>query len=84
MNDSEYNNTIINTIIFIIVLLAKNSLIVIILFQLNKMKETLKVLNLKFVIVSEYLSTKLFLAKVALKIGQKKYLLLATIGSFYD
>ena len=84
MNDSEYNNTVINTIIFIIVLLAKNSLIVIILFQLNKMKETLKVLNLKFVIVSEYLSTKLFLAKVALKIGQKKYLLLATIGSFYD
>ena len=84
MNDSEYNNTIINTIIFIIVLLAKNSLIVIILFQLNKMKETLKVLNLKFVIVSEYLSTKPFLAKVALKIAQKKYLLLATIGSFYD
>ena len=41
----------------------------------EKLRQILKLLNLKLVIESELLSIKLFLVKVTLIIGQEKYLL---------
>ena len=48
----------------------------IILFYLNKLRQILKHLNLKLVIESRLLSTRIFLAKVTLETGQDKYLFL--------
>ena len=47
-----------------------------ILLGLKKLRPILKLLSLKLMIESELLSIKLILAKVTLKIGQEKYLLL--------
>ena len=47
---------------------------------MNKMRILMKkILNLKLVIMSEYQNTKTFLLKDTLKIGQKKFLLLAKL-----
>ena len=44
------------------------------IFMLNKMRiEIKKILNLKLVIVLEFVSTKTFLLKDLLLIGQKKF-----------
>ena len=56
-------------------------MVLIILLWLNKLAKFLKVLSLKFATESQILSSKIFLAKVAMKIAQKKYLWL--ILSYY-
>ena len=45
----------------------------IILFSLNKFRQILKLLNLKWKTESELISIKSFLVKVTLKIGREKY-----------
>ena len=47
----------------------------IVLLWLKKLNQVIKLLNLKSVKESDLLSTKVYLVKFALKIGQKKYLL---------
>ena len=59
-----------NTIMLIIVLLAKNLLMLGILLCLKKLKSILKL-----VIDSELLSIRIFSAKVTLKIDREEYLL---------
>ena len=54
-------------------LLVKILLMLIILFCLEKLKQILNYLNLKLMIKSEKVSIGMVLAKVTLKIGQKKY-----------
>ena len=48
----------------------------IILLSLKKLRQILKLLNIKLMTDSELLSIRLFLVKVTLKTGQEKYLLL--------
>ena len=48
----------------------------IILLWVKKLRQILKVLNLKLMIESELLSTRIFLVNVTLKVGWEKYLLL--------
>ena len=57
-------------------IVKKNLLMLIILAWVGKLHQFMKFLNLKLLIESELLSTTIFLAKVILKIGQEKYLLL--------
>ena len=64
----QYNNTY-------IILLIRNHLMAIIVLQLKILSQILKLPNLKQMIVSESLSIRIYLVKVILKIGQKKYLL---------
>ena len=63
---NQYNNTF-------IILLIENLLILITLLWLKKLRQILKLLNLKLMINSELLSIGIFLVKVTLKIGQEKY-----------
>ena len=63
----QYNNTYHHSI-------SKNLLILIILLWLKKLWRILKLLNLKLMIELQLLCTRLFLVKITLKIGQKKYL----------
>ena len=65
----QYSNTYHHSI-------NKNLLMLIILIRLKTLSQILKLLNLKWMIESELLSTNIFLIKVILKIGQEKYLLL--------
>ena len=62
-----------NTITVIILLLAKNPTDAYYSALTEKLNRVIKLFNLKLVIESELLSTKIFLAKATLKIGQKKY-----------
>ena len=64
----QYNNTY-------IILLIRNHLMAIIVLQLKILSQILKLPNLKQMIVSGSLSIRIYLVKVILKIGQKKYLL---------
>ena len=64
----QYNNTY-------IILLIRNHLMAIIVLQLKILIQILKLPNLKQMIVSGSLSIRIYLVKVILKIGQKKYLL---------
>ena len=64
----QYNNTH-------IILLIRNHLMAIIVLQLKILSQILKLPNLKQMIVSGSLSIRIYLVKVILKIGQKKYLL---------
>ena len=66
----EYINTYHRCIV------KKNLLMLIILAWVEKLNQFIEFLNLKLLIESELLSTPIFLAKVILKIGQEKYLLL--------
>ena len=67
---NKYNNTVHKTI-------KKTLLMLLMILLLNTMKNQIKkILNLKLVIVLEFLSTKIFLLKDMLLIGQKKLLLL--------
>ena len=66
----EYINTYHRCIV------KKNLLMLIILAWVEKLNQFIEFLNLKLLIGSELLSTPIFLAKVILKIGQEKYLLL--------
>ena len=67
---NKYNNTVHKTI-------KKTLLMLQMILLLNTMKNQIKkILNLKLVIVLEFLSTKMFLLKDMLLIGQKKRLLL--------
>ena len=62
-----------NIIIVITIVLVKNLLMLIILPLLNKLRQILKLLNLRSVIDRRLQSIRIFLIKVIPKIGQKKY-----------
>ena len=59
-----------NKIILIIILLAKNPLIMIILLGLKTLRQILKLLNLKLVLESGLQSTTMLLRKIKPNIGQ--------------
>ena len=61
-------------ILIIIVLLMRNVFMLTILFFLRKLRQAVKLLNLKVVIEEGFRSTKIFLAKVKSKTGQDKTL----------
>ena len=102
-NDSKsylpyLNNFVINTIILIIILLIKNLLMLIILLWLNKLRQILKLLTLKWMIELELLSVRASLVMVTLKTFIIDFVLKInpwtyktkdlnrekTIGSFYE
>ena len=62
-----------NIMIVIAIVLVKNLLMLIILLSLNKLRQILKLLNLRSVIDRRLQSIRIFLIKVIPKIGQKKY-----------
>ena len=62
-----------NVIIVITILLVKNLSMLIILLLLNKLRQILKLLNLRSVIDRRLQSIRIFLIKFIPKIGQKKY-----------
>ena len=102
-NDSKsylpyLNNFVINTIILIIILLIKNLLMLIIRLWLNKLRQILKLLTLKWMIELELLSVRASLVMVTLKTFIIDFVLKInpwtyktkdlnwekTIGSFYE
>ena len=60
----------------IIIVLIRNLLMLMFLLWLENLRQNLKLLSLKLMIELELLSIKFSLAKVTLKIGQEKYVLI--------
>ena len=74
----KYNNTY-HTSIKMKPVDVKNNIYILIL----KKKSMMKILNLKLVIMKEFLKTKIFFLKGICQIGQKKYILLRKLNILY-
>ena len=61
--------------------MVKNLLMLIILLWLKKLKEILNYLNLKLVMESEFLSTRIFLAKVTQEIWSREIFVIGSVLS---